>query len=332
VESLDVNSPKNHPLYSPYGDLERAAIEEWPAALDVQLLREAYERGENIMQKLQMSGLALTRSQIIEISYDIQAGSYSSWASDNPSVIAQYGQNIFQMCAPHLREGDCLLDCGAGELTSLSALSQCLPASMQLYAFDLSLSRIRAGLAYAASEMRHDLFANLHAFVAEMVAIPLADASMDVVITMHALEPNHGRELQLLTELLRVTRRKLLLFEPSWEHATPAIKERMQQHGYVRNLPDWIAQAGGRLLSVTPLVHPINPMNPTYCFVVEPLAIDKMLLPLDSQDHNFICPRSRVPMESFPGYWWSAERGWLYPVVHGVPCLRRHHAVLMSRP
>ena len=77
---------------------------------------------------------------------------------------------------------------------------------------------------------------SLSLFVADMALLPLADSSVDVVFTSHALEPNHGREEQLLKELLRVARRHLLLFEPSWENADQAVRDRMVQHGYVRDL------------------------------------------------------------------------------------------------
>jgi ubiquinone/menaquinone biosynthesis C-methylase UbiE len=83
--------------------------------------------------------------------------------------------------------------------------------------------------------MRGDLRCNLTTFVADMAKLPLVDRSVDGVFASHALEPNHGRESELLAELLRVARRKLLLFEPSWEYANQATRSRMKKHGYVRD-------------------------------------------------------------------------------------------------
>jgi SAM-dependent methyltransferase len=202
-----------------------------------------------------------------------------------------------------------------------------LPEKCQLLACDISLSRLRVGRRFAERMMRGDLAKSLKLFVADMARLPLADSSVDVVFTSHALEPNHGREEQLLKELLRVTRRHLLLFEPSWENADQAVRDRMAQHGYVRDLPQHIQAAGGRLVSVEPLPNPLNPMNPTYCYVVEP--INKASQPsLDGQ--VFQCPRSGHVLQKQQSYWWSQEGGWAYPEIDSIACLREKHGVLMS--
>jgi hypothetical protein len=48
--------------------------------------------------------------------------------------------------------------------------------------------------------MRGDLAENLGLFLADKAELPLADSTLDVVFTSHALEPNHGREYLLLKE------------------------------------------------------------------------------------------------------------------------------------
>jgi hypothetical protein len=175
--------------------------------------------------------------------------------------------------------------------------------------------------------MRSDLFKNSTLFVADMAHMPLADNSVDVVFTSHALEPNHGREASLLSELLRIARCHLVLFEPSWENAAEAAKSRMEEHGYVRDLPRHIEEAGGRLLSVEPLPHPMNPMNPTFCYIVE--VVDQSGRQ-DHFSHTFQCPRSGFPLQNRSNYWWSLEGGFAYPEIEGISCLRPKHGVLMS--
>lgn len=168
---------------------------------------------------------------------------------------------------------------------------------------------------------------SLRLFVADMAKLPLPDLSIDCVLTIHALEPNHGRELLLLRELLRVTRHHLILFEPSWENGSDQVRARMAHYGYVRDLPYFIQQAGGHLVSVSPLPKPLNPMNPTYCYVIKPQT---ELNPKMYADTNFACPLSGCLLHRHEGYWWSKQGGWAYPEIDGIPCLRSKHAVLMS--
>ena len=51
--------------------------------LDIKNLREACVRGENIVRLLAASDLGLERSEIIEVAYDIQSGSYATAALKN---------------------------------------------------------------------------------------------------------------------------------------------------------------------------------------------------------------------------------------------------------
>ena len=293
--------------------------------------RQAYSRGDIIIQLLTNINPNLARSEIIEIAYDIQTGSYTRIVVDNPGRLKGYAYEIYEAVKQYLAEHDVILDCGAGELTTLSALSDHLPAQCQLLTCDISLSRLKVGRRFAERIMRGDLARKLSLFVADIARLPLADSSVDVVFTSHALEPNHGRErellAELLAELLRVARRQLLLFEPSWENADELVRARMEQHGYVRDLPQHIDAAGGRLVSVEPLPNPLNPQNPTYCYVVEPANKENQP---SFAGQAFQCPRSGHPLHRQQSYWWNQEGGWAYPEIDGIACLREKHGVLMS--
>ena len=295
--------------------------------LDLAQLRQAYERGENITQLLSGCAPHLQREEIIEIAYDLQAGSYVKAALADPARLSHYAAEIFQASRTHLEDGDVILDCGAGELTSLSALSHHLEGH-QLLACDLSLSRLRVGRRYAQWAMRASLASQLTLFVADMGQLPLATDAVDVVITVHALEPNHGREEALLAELLRVAKRRVLLFEPCWEEASAVVRERMQAHGYVRELARHSRNLGAQVLSVSALPNPINPLNPTYCYVLEPRSSEGTQAPIAVSP--FVCPKSQLPLQPCGGYLWSEAGGYAYPEIEGIPCLRAKHGVLMS--
>src|SRR5438067_10039896 len=95
-----------------------------------------------------------------------------------------------------------------------------------VYATDISEKRLEIGKKYAARYMKGT---DLRVMRAELSSIPLPSGSVDVVTTNHALEPNGGREREIIAELVRIARRKLVLFEPCYEMASPEAKARMER-------------------------------------------------------------------------------------------------------
>jgi SAM-dependent methyltransferase len=222
----------------------------------------AFAQGRNVTRTLR-EHLGTTRNtpEVIEIAYDLQAGTYVEFAEQNPEHVRAYAGQLASFLEPHLRPGDVLLDAGAGELTNLSHMvSQLSTPLSTVYATDISERRLEIGKAYAARYMKPT---DLRVTRAELSSIPLPDKSVDVVTTNHALEPNGGREEEILRELRRIARRKLVLFEPCYEIAGPEARARMDAHGYIRGLSSYAD-------SVTAMKIVDNPLNPTACFVVSP--------------------------------------------------------------
>ena len=159
--------------------------------LNINELKQAYARNENITKLLSEKD-ELERQEIIEIAYDIQTGSYTKGALTNPERLRRYAKEIQELCKDLIFAHDTILDCGAGELTTLSALSQHLPEHTHLLACDISLSRLHVGRRFAERVMRGDLALTLKLFVADMGCMPLADRSVDVIFTSHAEVTNQG--------------------------------------------------------------------------------------------------------------------------------------------
>ena len=76
-------------------------------------------------------------------------------ALENPERLERYAHEIYELSRSYLAEYDEVLDCGAGELTTLSSLSKYLPHSCHLLC-DISLSRLRVGRRFAERMMRRD--------------------------------------------------------------------------------------------------------------------------------------------------------------------------------
>ena len=293
---------------------------------DLQKIRDAYERGENVTKLLREEGSKINSLEAIEIAYDLQAGSYVRAALEDLPGFLRRTKEMGEILRSHVSFMDVVIDCGAGELTTLSGMSGFMPENITLQAFDLSLSRLNVGLRFASRAMRSDLWAGLNVFAASMDRIPLPEASVDIVMSSHALEPNFGRELDLLKEMLRVCRKKLVLFEPSFEDNSDEGKQRMIDLGYVRNLPDHLEAAGGRLIEKFPLRNVANRLNPTFCYVVEKIDARGAV---DALETRFQCPITGHALERRQGYLWSKGGGYAYPIINKIPLLRAKDSILM---
>src|SRR5208283_2840477 len=106
--------------------------------------------------------------------------------------------------------------------------------------FDLSWSRV----AFAKCWLQRQGITKAVLCTGNLLHIPFADNSIDIVYTSHSIESNIGKEEPILRELFRVARKFLILLEPGYELANPEAKKRMDSHGYCRNLPGTAAALG----------------------------------------------------------------------------------------
>jgi ubiquinone/menaquinone biosynthesis C-methylase UbiE len=294
---------------------------------DLRPAADAYRKGENVTQKLR-SMLSETHNtpQIIEIAYDLQAGSYIAMRNSAPEQWRAYVAELAAILRTSIAPGDRVLDAGTGEMTTLVGVAGiCYGAVSQHYAMDISWSRIAVGCNLVENELAPELASKLSSFVGNLLRIPMQDKSIDVVWTSHAIEPNRGREEVVLAELFRVARKRLVLFEPSYEYNSPEGRARMDSLGYARGLPAIIRALGGRIDEVQLISAPLNPLNPTYAYVVTPPGS----YPKDL-DSEWICPATGLPIERFADCFWSEASGLAYPIIGGIPILREEAAILAS--
>ena len=289
---------------------------------DVRELLELYRQGKNITEHLRsLEGAAHNSETAILYAYDVQAGSYVRAMADPvyaPRKRAAAAR-IAEVLAP-LRF-DSMLDAGTGEATTLAELLPLLPRRPEsVLAFDLSLSR----LLFARSHLRERAIARVELFTAALENIPLADASVDLVLTVHVVEPNGGREREVLAELLRVARRYLVLVEPSFELASDEARRRMEAHGYVRALPDHLRALGARIALHEPFGADLNPLNPAAILVV-----DQGERAAPPGGPTLVSPLTGTPLARGDGFLCSRD-GFAFPVIAGIACLLPDNAVLAT--
>lgn len=300
---------------------------------DLIAAKRAYANGENITEMLRaQQGITANTPQIIETAYDLQAGTYIDWVRSNQAQVTSYAIELAAILDRFVDNKDTLLDVGAGELTTLSALlPRLVNKPRQVFAFDISWSRIHVGLEYAQENMGSD-FQSVVPFVADMAEIPLLDKSIDITTSSHALEPNGERLGELLSELFRVTKRLLVLFEPSYETNSPEGRLRMDRLGYIKDVTGEVSRLGGTLVERISLSNVANPLNPTNAFIIKPpVAIHSQPSDRPSNgDEVFSVPGTNYPLTRVDNIYYSKNTGLCFPIIKTIPVLKTANAILAS--
>ena len=293
------------------------------AKYDAREIRALYDRGENVTRWIQAHEGADSNSvTAILYSYDAQSGSYVD-ALKEPATRA-LKQNLGRELGELLDKlaPSSLLEAGIGEGTSLAPiLNHMSKRPAHVLGFDLSLSR----LLFARRHLAENGFENVKLFTADLEQIPLASESVDVVLTVHAIEPNHGRETAILSELLRVARKCLVMIEPSYELASTEARARMDRLGYVRGLPETLKGLGHPARLVERWSHNTNPLNEAALIIVDKVAVGARTAP------RFVSPISGGVLVERRDCWLCPEDGHAFPIIAGIPCLTVENAVLASK-
>lgn len=286
-------------------------------------LKELYDQGHNISACLRDEmGMDHNTREIIEISYDLQTGSYIAAMQDEKMSQhkRQYSREIVRemllLCQP-----ESILEAGVGEATTLSGVLQNMPAGIRSYGFDLSWSRV----AYAKRWLQTEGFTDTVLCTGDLFNIPFLDNSIDIVYTSHSIEPNGGNEMPMLQELYRVAKKYLVLLEPGYELAGNEARQRMDSHGYCRNLKGIADSLGYEVLEHKLFPYTANPLNPTALTVIR--KDSDVAVP----SGTFACPRFKTPLKEIGGMFFSPEGLAVYPVLGGIPCLRIENGVFASK-
>ena len=289
-------------------------------------LKQRYAAGTNITEMLrssgQTSGDLCNTEYAIEVAYDLQTGTYTARMSVDSlrEYIISYSQEIVAILES-LGQFESILEAGVGEATILSeVITRVAKPFVKYYGFDLSWSRV----AYARKWLRHNGHNNVRLCTGSLSDIPFMDSSIDIVLTSHAIEPNAGREREILKELYRITNKYLILLEPSYDLAGSEGKMRMAKLGYCRDLKQYAEELGYNVIRHDPFLS-YDELNPTA------LTIIKKCSNLPSQSEIYACPKYKTPLKFLGGSMYSDEALTVYPIIDGIPCLRVESGIIASK-
>lgn len=292
---------------------------------NISLLREArrvYAEGGNISQHFKNRNLSeADQLKVIEYAYDLQSGSYTHAVETNAAVRdnkQQWGSRIGQLLNHYgVRSA---IEAGVGEASTLRYIVSSSASEVAFAGFDISLSR----LCYARQFLNSDCTS---LFTGDLGAVPVVANAYDAVLSNHSLESNGGREREILAELLRISRRYLILVEPDYERGSLQQQQRMESFGYVRGLTTQLQNLGARVLCDEAWDLNLNPLNAASLIIAEkpdPCGWnDPVTNPLAS-------PFSGEPLQYRHGYYYAKNDGLAFPVIDGFPCLLREQGVVAT--
>lgn len=286
-------------------------------------VKALYDKGVNIMKLFRDLESETSNSlRAILVSYDMQAGSYVEYLSDPNHM--DFVDNYTKAIARILDQMNChsVLEAGVGEATTLTNVAMRMDTMPNaVLGFDLSWSRIAYAKEYAKSKN-----VNASLFVGNLLEIPILSDSVDVVYTSHSIEPNRGKEKEIMSELYRIARRYLVLLEPSNELGSEQTKKRIEEHKYCKDLYQHAKELNLIVTEYRLFEYTSNPSNQTALMVVE-----KGLGEQPDQQDYFACPVCKNLLKFHCGNYYCQNCFVVYPVIGDIPCLVSSHGILASK-
>jgi len=165
-------------------------------------------------------------------------------------------------------------------------------------------------------------------FTGNFFNCPVQDDAIDIVYSVHSLEPNGEREKEILTELYRITRKYLVLIEPIYELAGEQGKAHMDKHGYVKNIYKIAQELGYKVVDYR-ILFESNILSNNNTGVV---LIEKNSETLDKRENinPLGCPVTKLPLSLHKGHYYCKDSMLLYPVVNNIPCLLPENAIVAT--
>ncbi len=301
-------------------------------------IKEIYNQGINIQKYFRDKNKVLENDiNSILYSYDYQAGSYIKQYYDETIIEGLYildgkkvnmtyrqFQELFglyvaqELNALHPSN---VLEVGTGEATSICDIILNMDKKIKFSGLELSLSRL-----LYASKFAYYKKVDVNFVLGDMFHMPYSDNAFDVVLMMHCLESNTGREKEALEELLRVTRKYIVLLEPSYELGNEETRNRIKDLCYINNLKNTIEELNldvvkNELFKVTTY------NNNTGITIIKKGEKYKNM----GMDTGFVCPYCRTVLHRHEEAYFCPECFNLYPVIRNIPILNINHAILCSK-
>jgi ubiquinone/menaquinone biosynthesis C-methylase UbiE len=228
-----------------------------------------YKQGVNLCAYLrEKEGVKENTVEIIKKSYDTRAGMDVDMVKSGKIAdhVVKYSLLLSQIIESYIKP-ESILEAGVGEgITLLGVAKYFTQAKIQ--GFDISPNRIKV----AKKWLKENGVNTVELKTGNLLGIPYRDNSFDVVYTSHAIEPNRGKEEQILQELYRVAKKYLFLLEPGYEFAKPEYQKRMESLSFVKGLREVSERLGYKVLKHELFPLTVQVENPTAILIIKKQA------------------------------------------------------------
>ena len=249
----------------------------------------------------------------IKMSYDIQAGSYINFfKSISKKKFEKVYSPIIETYFKEFKNCKTILDFGCGELTSsLFLFSKIKKYINKYFACDISLNRLYIGKNYIESHLKHNDRKKLKIFCNSDINLPFRNNSIDLILTIHSLEPNNNTSKQIITELFRVANKGLILMEPHYEIANSRQKKRMKNYNYIKGLERLLKNKNYKLKIIKKDSH-INELNKSSLFIL------KKIKKIKKNKSVYVEPKTLVNLKSYNNFLYSDKTLRVFPNINDI--------------
>ena len=102
----------------------------------------------------------------------------------------------------------------------------------------------------------------------------------------------------------------------------------MKELGYVQDLEAHIECLGGTVEGVVEITSKINPLNPTYAYIITPPMLKNIEI-ASAMDDVYACPNTGAPLVQHElDFFYSEESLLAYPIISKIPILRAELAII----
>ena len=288
-------------------------------------LKNKYLNGENITHILRdMSTSKTNTDNIIELAYDLQSGNYVKGMKGNSDTFNRrdkYIEEVINIVKAHCPTPKSLFKGGVGESVTLTPMLQKMQHHIDhVHGIDMCWSR----LAHGKKWLEENDLSHVNLAMGTLSEIPFAESSFEVVITSHSMEPNGGREEEILKELYRIAGEYLFICEPCYEIASEEGKARMNSMGYVKNLEGIAKYLGYDVIDNIAIKNTMSALNPSSLLIIKKGQ--------STSDYPvYACPSSKKKLIKYKSCYYSEEMLCAYPIIEGIASLRKTSAVICSQ-
>tara|TARA_B100000787_G_C16194181_1_gene299568 strand:+ start:1988 stop:2917 length:930 start_codon:yes stop_codon:yes gene_type:complete len=276
------------------------------------LLNQKFKENKNLQIFLKKK--KFNDEQRIKMSYNVQSGTYIKFFNAlSKNKIEKIYYPIVEVLKKDFASSKTILDFGCGELTtSLYIFNKIKKKIKNYFANDVSLNRLILGQNYLNKKLKKKDFNKFNIFCNSNTDLPFKDNSIDLVITIHALEPNNKNKKLFINELLRVCKKGLILMEPHYEIANDKQKKRMKKFDYIRNIKQIFNNRNCDLKIIKKKYH-INNMNASSLFVIKKKSTRK------NNNIKYVEPKTHGNLKDMNKFLYSSKSLRLYPVYNNIP-------------